>query len=324
MALTYPDSAAERGKWILSQRPPRNSVNVYQPYSCFLEEECGVDGQVEPVATIFLTNRECPFRCVMCDLWRNTLAESAPIGAIPEQIAFALNQLGPAPTVKLYNSGSFFDPRAIPPEDYPAIAARVQTFDRVIVECHPAFVGERCLAFRHLLPGRLEVAMGLETANPDVLRKLNKRMTLDDFAAAAGFLRTHEIDVRAFILVQPPFMKAEDALHWAQRSLDFAFDCGAHAATLISTRDGNGAMEALAATGEFTPPSLRLLEEAAAYGLRLRRGRAFTDLWNVKRRTECALCFDARVHRLREMNLGQSLIDAVVCGPCHGQSGRTD
>ena len=25
------------------------------------------------VATLFLTNRECPFRCLMCDLWKNTL-----------------------------------------------------------------------------------------------------------------------------------------------------------------------------------------------------------------------------------------------------------
>ena len=62
-------------------------------------------------------------------------------------------------------------------------------FERVIVECHPAFVSERCVAFRHLLGGRLEVAMGLETAHPEVLEKLNKRMTLEQFAAAASFLR---------------------------------------------------------------------------------------------------------------------------------------
>ena len=124
----------------------------------------------------------------MCDLWRNTLTKSVPVGAIPEQIDFALRRLGPARSVKLYNSGSFFDPRAIPPEDYEAIAARVRDFERVIVECHPAFVGERCVAFRDLLRGRLEVAMGLETAHPEVLEKLNKRMTLDQFAAAAQFL----------------------------------------------------------------------------------------------------------------------------------------
>ena len=322
MALTYPTSAAERDKWIPARRTPHAPVNAGTPYAYFVEEECAADGQVEPVATIFLTNRECPFRCAMCDLWRNTLSESVAVGAIPEQIDFALRQLGPAKSVKLYNSGSFFDPRAIPPEDYRAIAARLSDFERVIVECHPAFVGEQCVAFRNLLRGRLEVAMGLETANSDVLEKLNKRMTLDEFAAAASFLRSNEIDLRVFILVQPPFMKAEDALHWAQRSLDFAFECGAGAATLIPTRGGNGAMEALAEAGEFAPPALSLLEDAGAYGLSLRRGRVFTDLWDVKRRTECARCFDARVQRLREMNLRQSLADAVKCSACQSQSGR--
>ena len=134
----------------------------------------------------------------------------------------------------------------------------VRDFERVIVECHPAFVGHRCVAFRDLLAGRLEVAMGLETAHPEVLEKLNKRMTLDQFAAAARYLRTNEIDVRAFILVQPPFMKAEESLYWAQRSLDFAFECGAAVATLIPTRGGNGAMEALAAAGDFVPPGSKL------------------------------------------------------------------
>lgn len=321
MALIYPNSAAERDEWILSRRPPRNSVVPHEPYACFAEEECGADGQIERVITILLTNRECPFRCVMCDLWRNTLVESVPAGAIPEQIDFALKRLGSARSVKLYNSGSFFDPRAIPAQDYEAIAARVQDFERVIVECHPAFVGERCVAFRNRLAGRLEVAMGLETAHPEILEKLNKHMTLEQFAAAARFLRSRDMDVRAFVLVQPPFMKAGEALHWARRSLDFAFDCGAHVATLIPTRGGNGAMESLAVAGEFAPPALSVLEDAAAYGLSLRRGRVFSDLWDIQRRTECACCFDARVKRLREVNLKQMLTEDAACEACGFQPG---
>lgn len=316
MESIYPESAAERDQWIVARRPARWRVDARVPYASFVEEECGAGGQVERVATIFLTNRECPFRCAMCDLWRSTLTESVPAGAIPEQIDMALRQLGPAQVVKLYNSGSFFDPRAIPPGDYPAIAARVRNFDRVIVECHPAFVSEACVAFRDLLAGRLEVALGLETVQPEVLHKLNKRMTLDQFAAAARFLRSHDIDLRTFILMQPPFMRKEEALDWAQRSLDFAVACGATAATLILTRGGNGAMETLAAAGLFAAPELRLLEEAAAYGLRLQRMRVFADLWDVPRGRECAHCFDARVQRLREMNLRQSLSGAVPCDAC--------
>ena len=83
-------------------------------------------GCVEDVATLFLTNRECPFRCLMCDLWRNTTDTRVPPGAIPQQIDYALARLPAARHIKLYNSGNFFDHQAIPPEDYAAIAERVR------------------------------------------------------------------------------------------------------------------------------------------------------------------------------------------------------
>jgi hypothetical protein len=137
-------------------------------------------------------------------------------------------------------------------------------------------------------------------------------------------LRDHEIDLRVFILVRPPFMKPEESLHWAQRSLNFAFECGATAATLIPTRGGNGAMEALAEAGMFVPPEMRILEDAAIYGLGLRRGRVFTDLWEVKPGRECRQCFDARVQRLRKMNLRQTLTASVLCDTCGGKHQETD
>lgn len=313
----FPESPGDRDRWILDRRPARNAVDAYQPYAFFVEEECGPSGQVQPVATIFLTNRECPFRCTMCDLWRNTLLESAPLGAIPAQLDFALERMPPAESIKLYNSGSFFDPRAIPPEDYAAIADRLQRYSRVIVECHPAFAGDACIAFRDLLPGRLEVAMGLETANERVLERLNKRMTLQQFKAAAAFLRKNDIDLRVFILVQPPFLAAQEALLWATRSLDFARDCGATAATLIPTRSGNGAMEELSQAGHFTPPGLAVLEQAVEYGLGLQGMRVFADLWDPPEQDACEQCFQKRRLRLRHINMRQQWFAPVACPQCH-------
>ncbi len=325
LPLSYPEAPAARDEWIRSRRAGidsgRNALDPFRPYAFFVEEEHSARGVIVPVATVFLTNRECPWRCLMCDLWKNTLTESVPQGAITAQIDYALARLEPARHIKLYNSGSFFDPRAIPVEDYPAIAERVADFERVIVECHPALIGEKigenCFQFKEILSGQLEVAMGLETAHPAILEKLNKRMTTDQFAAAAARLREHDIDLRVFILVRPPFMQRKrSALHWAQRSLDFAFDCGATAATLIPTRGGNGAMEELASLGEFAPPSVGYLEAALAYGIHLRRGRVFADLWDLKPGADCPRCFPARVVCLREMNLRQQILKSVVCATC--------
>ena len=158
--------------------------------------------------------------------------------------------------------------------------------------------------------------MGLETVHPQILAKLNKRMTTEQFAAAASTLRKNDIDLRVFILVKPPFMREEEALDWAARSLDFAFDCGATAATLIPTRGGNGAMEELATIGEFAPPRLATLEAAVVYGLALKRGRVFVDLWDVNEVTECPDCSHTRISRLRAMNLQQTILKPVACKTC--------
>jgi hypothetical protein len=317
---SFPVSAAERDEWIVSRRPARNSVDPLRPYLFLVEEERAANGEIVPVATIFLTNRECPWRCLMCDLWRNTLTESVPPGAIPAQIDYALQRLEPARHIKLYNSGSFFDPKAIPREDYAAIAERVASFERVIVECHPALIGDRCLRFRDLIPGILEVAMGLETAHPQILERLNKRMNLEQFSSAAQFLQQNDIALRVFILVKPPFMLEEEAVEWAMRSLEFAFHCGATAATLIPTRGGNGAMEELADAGAFSPPGLATLEETMANGIAMNKGRVFVDLWDVRKTASCAACVERRVARLHAMNLQQHGMPPVLCEHCGGSN----
>lgn len=318
--MPYPEIAPEQDAWILAQRSPRNRLDPARPWAFLVEEERSASGEILPVATIFLTNRECPWRCLMCDLWRNTLDGDTPPGAIPAQIEYALDRLAAARQIKLYNSGSFFDRKAIPPQDHGAIAVRIGSFERVIVECHPALIGDDCLRFRDRLRGRLEVAMGLETVHPEILNRLNKRMTLAQFSAAAERLRANDIDLRVFILVKPPFMEEAEALAWTTRALAFAFDCGATAATLIPTRAGNGAMDALAREGDFAPPSLALLEDAVAGGIHMGRGRVFADLWDLERFATCHACREARTARLHRMNLEQRVPPPVLCGRCGGQN----
>src|SRR5690606_16058923 len=138
------------------------------------------------------------------------------------------------------NAGSFFDPGAIPRDDDAGIAGLVAAHERVIVESHPAFLAgghaERCLAFRDQLHGALEVAIGLETAHPAVLARLNKRMTLAGFQRAADFLAVEAIAMRVFILLNPPFLPPGQAVEWACRSIDVAAASGARVCTIIPTR----------------------------------------------------------------------------------------
>jgi uncharacterized Fe-S cluster-containing MiaB family protein len=311
--------SATTDAWVLRHRGPKAALDPFRAYSAIWEEEPDAAGVLTPTAVVLLTNRECPFRCVMCDLWVNTLDRSVPAGAIQAQIRSALATLPPSRQIKLYNAGSFFDPKAIPAADDEAIAQEVRDFDRVIVEAHPAFLAgvyrDRCVAFRHRLRGRLEVAIGLETAHPGVLARLNKRMTLDSFQRAAGFLEASDIDLRVFILLNPPFLPAAEGVEWACRSLDLAAACGATAASIIPTRGGNGAMEALGP--DVSRPRVNGLEQVVEYGLSLRGMRVFADLWDVERFHDCA-CSPARSERLRVMNRTQRVPDRIIC-ECDGR-----
>ncbi len=312
---------AELDRFVLRHRPAKNRLDPHRAYASLWEEERDRIGALASTAVVFITNRECPFRCVMCDLWVNTLDESVPRGAIAAQIREAIASLPSARQIKLYNAGSFFDPAAIPAEDDEEIAEAVGGFDRVIVESHPAFLSgsyqQRCLRFRDLIPGQLEVAIGLETAHPDVLARLNKKMTLDAFTRAAAFLRDHDIALRVFILLSPPFMPKAEAVEWAERSLDVAAECGATVSTVIPTRGGNGAMKAIG--DEFHPPSLRMLEAAVEYGVALGGMRVFADLWNSERFFDCR-CSADRAARLAVMNREQRVPPRVMC-PNHCRLG---
>jgi len=301
-------------RWILSTRGNKNAVDPLRPYAWLVEKERAASGKIEDTAIIFLTNRECQFHCLMCDLWKNTTHGSVTVGAIPDQVEWALKRLPPAKHLKLYNSGSFFDEKAIPFADYQRIASLVSDFETLIVESHPRLVTEKCLHFRDMLKPRLQVALGLETVHTGVLRKLNKRMTLEDLTNSVNFLTRHEISTRAFILLRLPFLSESEGIYWAERSIEFAFRIGVECCTVIPVRSGNGAMDLLQENGLFSPPDIRSLEKVLEFGINLHAGRVFADVWDIGLFSSCDHCIEQRKNRIIEMNLNQRMAPSVTCG----------
>lgn len=314
---------------IVAARPRRNQHDSFRPQGFFVEQEHSRAGTVDDVATLLLTNRECPFRCLMCDLWQGTLVESGPTGAIPTQIDFALSQINATHSdsvirhIKLYNSGNFFDPQAIPREDHAAIAELVRHYQTVIVENHPRMCRDDCVRFQDLLQqsnggAQLEVALGVETVHPQVLERLNKRMTVTDVERAAEFLRQHDIAMRAFILLRPPFLSEAEGIEWCLRSVEFAFEHGIDCCSIIPVRAGNGIMERLQRDGWFSPPSLEAVEATFDETLKLvaGRGRVLIDGWNLTALQSSTANPDLKVleqrrTRLRQMNLVQRILPRI-------------
>src|SRR5216117_1955296 len=89
----YPTSPAARDRFILDRRAARPVHDPWRSQSVTLEDERSPSGRIARVATIFLTGRECPWHCAMCDLWRSTIPGDTPAGAIPAQIASTLESV---------------------------------------------------------------------------------------------------------------------------------------------------------------------------------------------------------------------------------------
>lgn len=296
-------------------------MDVTRPLDTLVEPEPFQGGGSEPTLTIFLAGGECPYTCVFCDLWKYTTDQATPEGAIPSQIEQGLAALSAdldsaSVRVKLYNASNFFDPRAVPAGDDGRILELLAPFSAVTVENHPRLTNDRCLVFGSALAGRLEVAMGLETIDPGALAALNKQTTVADFDRAAETLHAHDIEVRAFVLLAPPFQAPAEAVEWAVRSAGHAFDRGARFVALNPVRPGNGFMDELQASGEWRRPSLAQVEAALSGALQLGRGIVVADLWEIHGFAGCADCDEDRISNLRTMNASQRPAAPTFCARC--------
>ncbi len=303
---------------IRSLRPPKLHADPYSAHGSLIEDERRPDGRIERALTVFLTGAECPFTCSFCDLWRYTIDGPTPAGALTKQLSRELASVN-APTpdrLKLYNASNFFDLRAVPAGDVAGMATLASSFAGVTVESHASTIGERTLAFARSIPGRLEVAVGLETIEPVSAGQLNKRLDLDRFDAAARFLKDNGIDLRVFVLLGAPYVRAEESVAWTVRSVEYAVSRGASVVSIIPVRGGNGELERLQGIGLFTPPTLSQLEASLDGCLQFRDAVITADLWDATLLARCGECAPQRIARLQRLNVSGVAAPRVSCSVC--------
>ncbi|GAC1516104.1 MAG: Fe-S oxidoreductase [Gemmatimonadaceae bacterium] len=303
---------------IRALRAPKPVVDPHTAHGSLMEEERRPGGSVERALTVFLAGAECSFTCTFCDLWRWTIDGPTPVGALPRQLTNVLSALnGPRPDrLKLYNASNFFDRRAVPIADLPALAALAAPFAGVTVESHAATIGPATLDFARRIAGRLEVAIGLETIHPTASARINKQLDLTRFDRATTFLRHHDIDVRVFVLLGVPYVPADESIDWVVRTVEYAVQRGAAVVSIIPVRAGNGEMERLEALGHATPPTLAGLETAVTRSLAFSPTVVTADLWDTERLHACPACRTERVARLRRLNLAGGAEVPIACPLC--------
>lgn len=65
--------------------------------------------------------------------------------------------------------------------------------------------------------------------------------------------------------------------------------------------------------GYFTSQDIHSLEEVLEYGIGLKAGRVFADVWDLELFSICKKCVDQRTNRLIAMNLSQKIISQIKC-----------
>lgn len=284
------------------------------------EIEIFPDGRPRTIGTAFLRNGRCPLACVYCALYRQ--AGDAPVDGpeIAAQIRNARARLPEAKGWKLYNASSLFEPRSIRQSDadLAAIAGSVADLDLVVVEARSEQAA-RAPAFAREIGGHLEVAIGLEVADDGLLRRLGKPTTIARFCEAAAILRDHDVLLRAFVLVQPPFVRGEDAAALARATFDLAVSAGARVVSLLPVVSEHAPMERLRASGDFREISAQ--DYFAIVSSCVARGGALVLAVPsaLARLPGCETCRGARVAALEELNQTGRLgvVDCPVCERTH-------
>jgi len=123
-------------------------------------------------------------------------------------------------TLKIFGSGSFLDDKQFPREfrRYLVEKCKKKGIKHLTIESRPEFITEDTLLDFDGID--LTVAIGLEVADNDILKKLGKGMTVEDYTRAADIIHSKGFKVRTYLLVNPPFV--DDIKESLDRSVSFA------------------------------------------------------------------------------------------------------
>ncbi|MDD1674609.1 MAG: archaeosine biosynthesis radical SAM protein RaSEA [Methanomicrobiales archaeon] len=218
--------------------------------------------------TIILRSGGCRWgRCRMCG-YRSVryamLSENELEQRIIAQLRWVEDQfdLHKFPLIKIYSSGSVFDPREVP------LGAQNRIADLfrgkiVVVESRPEFVHQeevteflaRLDTGAHARP--LAVAMGLETAD-DVVREksIDKGFTTEDYRCAAGEAHRGGADVKTYLLHKPLFLTEQEAIDDVVRSIRFAAPLSEIVSLNPCTVQSGTFLEGCWKKGAYRPPYL--------------------------------------------------------------------
>jgi radical SAM enzyme (TIGR01210 family) len=164
--------------------------------------------------------------------------------------------------VKIFTSGSFFDPAEVPPEFLSEVASGFRG-KLVIAETRPEFVDPDVLSsFIRILDNGtyatpLYCAMGLETSSDTIREKsINKGFSFQEFKRACDTTHDAGAGVKTYLLFKPLFLTEGEAVSDMKRSIRDITACSDMISMNPCTVQRNTELEYYWKRGAYRPPYL--------------------------------------------------------------------
>ena len=259
-------------------RKPRSDDWAQIPEALWKEEDL-LDNERVRAMVLILRTSGCWWSkkkgCLMCG-YNSASDSSIDLSDILAQLKVAIERYDDERFVKIYTSGSFLDRNEIPLEARKAIMEAFPSAQRILFESRPEFVTAEELST--LPKDRVQVALGLESANNEILRKcIQKGFLVEDYVKAASLLGENGIPVRTYLLLKPPFLTERQAMQDTIRSIEFAAPYSESISVNPLNVQKDTMVERLWRRGDYRPPWLFTLVEVLKAGKALTEKRVFSS-----------------------------------------------
>jgi len=243
------------------------------------KEDDQIDGErVRAMVVIFRTTGCWWSRkagCLMCG-YNQVSDPNITAEDLRAQLQGALARYEGEKMVKIYTSGSFLDDREVPPEVRTDIFEAFAPSERILFESRPEFVTDESL--RTLPQAKVQVALGLESANDEVLAKsIRKGFKVADYEQAARCLTENQVPSRTYLLLKPLFMTERQAMDDTIRSIEFAAPFSESISINPLNVQRDTVVESFFRRGDFRPPWIWSLIEVLKAGKVLTDARVFSS-----------------------------------------------
>jgi len=206
--------------------------------------------------------------CIMCGYVYDAAREITQDKIVTE-FKLAIDKLDGIDYLKIFTSGSFLDPGELTKDSIREIMEKVPAnIKRIQIESRPEFIKEKVLKeIKEIIDSELEIGIGLESANDRIRTAINKGFSFDDFARAVAICNKNDVNVKAYLLLKPPFLTEKEAIEDMKDSIKKAEIAGAGRVSINPMNIQRGTLvEKLWQRGEYRPPWLWSVVELLKWG----------------------------------------------------------